>query len=245
MRSRDAKIECTKFMRRYSGDPLYAGFASKRHDSSRIPRCSSCSSRGSLFLRSHRPQRVRSRTRISWGSRWPRAQRQRAMSMPLPGSCARAIEPKVMFARGPAFAPLTLHTQTDHDGQLVTDVTLSPDGRFVAFVTGLGFVEGQAHTPAGSHPCADDDGTARARRRRYGNRLDELRLHSWRIRTALCAGRRRSARLSLRARWLGEALQAAGFRRFADRVARDIGILRRATQAVTSSSPSIRARLTR
>ena len=153
MRSRDAKIECTKFMRRYSGDPLYAGFASKRHDSSRIPRCSSCSSRGSLFLRSHRPQRVRSRTRISWGSRWPRAQRQRAMSMPLPGSCARAIEPKVMFARGPAFAPLTLHTQTDHDGQLVTDVTLSPDGRFVAFVTGLGFVEGQAHTPAGLIPA--------------------------------------------------------------------------------------------
>lgn len=55
---------------------------------------------------------------------------------------------KVMFARGPKFEPLCLHTRTDEDGQSVTSVTVSPDGRFVAFVTGTAFSEGRAHNPA-------------------------------------------------------------------------------------------------
>lgn len=56
---------------------------------------------------------------------------------------------KLMFARGPAFQPLTVHERTDHDGQPVTAVALSSDGTFLAFVTGVGYVEGQAHNPAG------------------------------------------------------------------------------------------------
>ncbi|MBB6096518.1 dipeptidyl aminopeptidase/acylaminoacyl peptidase [Povalibacter uvarum] len=56
---------------------------------------------------------------------------------------------KVMFARGPAFQPLTIHERTDHDGQPVTAVALSADGAFVAFLTGVGYIEGQAHNPAG------------------------------------------------------------------------------------------------
>jgi dipeptidyl aminopeptidase/acylaminoacyl peptidase len=42
----------------------------------------------------------------------------------------------VLFAKAPDFRRVTLATRTDEQGQPITDVTLSPDGRHVVFTTG-------------------------------------------------------------------------------------------------------------
>jgi dipeptidyl aminopeptidase/acylaminoacyl peptidase len=56
---------------------------------------------------------------------------------------------KVMVAHGPKFAPLHLHSRDDHDGESISDIAVSPDGRVVAFVTGTPYAQGQAHNPSG------------------------------------------------------------------------------------------------
>ena len=42
----------------------------------------------------------------------------------------------VLFAKAPEFRRIVLATRTDEQGQPITDVTLSPDGRHVVFTTG-------------------------------------------------------------------------------------------------------------
>lgn len=54
----------------------------------------------------------------------------------------------VMLSKGGRFAPVRLTSRSDADGQPITDVRLSPDGRFVAFQTGASF-GAHVHNPAG------------------------------------------------------------------------------------------------
>ncbi|MCJ8156783.1 prolyl oligopeptidase family serine peptidase [Sphingomonas sp. LaA6.9] len=55
----------------------------------------------------------------------------------------------LMFARTPDFKPVKLFAQADVDGQPITSVSLSPDGRFVAFQTGVPFGgSGEGFNPA-------------------------------------------------------------------------------------------------
>ncbi len=55
----------------------------------------------------------------------------------------------LMFARAPAFKPVKLFAKSDVDGQPITSVDTSPDGKFVAFRTGVPFSgSGEAFNPA-------------------------------------------------------------------------------------------------
>jgi dipeptidyl aminopeptidase/acylaminoacyl peptidase len=54
----------------------------------------------------------------------------------------------VMFARAPKFERVKLFSRTDADGQPITDVRLSPDGRYVVFQTAAGFAGERAYNPA-------------------------------------------------------------------------------------------------
>ena len=55
----------------------------------------------------------------------------------------------LMFARAPDFRPVKLFAQTDVDGQPITSVEISPNGKFVAFRTGVPFSgTGEAFNPA-------------------------------------------------------------------------------------------------
>lgn len=56
----------------------------------------------------------------------------------------------LMFARAPDFKPVKLFSGSDIDGQPITGMTASPDGRFVAFQTGAPFgASGEGFNPAG------------------------------------------------------------------------------------------------
>jgi dipeptidyl aminopeptidase/acylaminoacyl peptidase len=56
---------------------------------------------------------------------------------------------KLMFARAPEFRPVKLFAQTDVEGQPITSIATSPNGRFVAFQTGVPFGgSGDAFNPA-------------------------------------------------------------------------------------------------
>jgi dipeptidyl aminopeptidase/acylaminoacyl peptidase len=54
----------------------------------------------------------------------------------------------VMFARAPEFERVKLFSRTDADGQPITRLDLSPDGRFVLFTTGSAMAGGRAFNPA-------------------------------------------------------------------------------------------------
>jgi dipeptidyl aminopeptidase/acylaminoacyl peptidase len=56
---------------------------------------------------------------------------------------------RVLFAHAPAFKPVTLFARPDTDGQPVTDVDLSPDGRYVVFQTAAPYAGERAYNPAG------------------------------------------------------------------------------------------------
>lgn len=55
----------------------------------------------------------------------------------------------IMTARAPDFARTRLFARSDSDGQPVTDVQLSPDGRHVVFQTAASFAGESAYNPAG------------------------------------------------------------------------------------------------
>jgi len=56
----------------------------------------------------------------------------------------------LMFARAPDFKPVRLFARHDVDGQPITGIATSPDGRFVAFQTGAPFGgSGDGFNPAG------------------------------------------------------------------------------------------------
>ena len=56
----------------------------------------------------------------------------------------------LMFARAPDFRPVKLFAQGDVDGQPITGIETSPDGRYVAFQTGVPFAAGgEGFNPAG------------------------------------------------------------------------------------------------
>lgn len=55
----------------------------------------------------------------------------------------------VMFARGPDFKPVRLADRSDVDGQLITAIELSPDGKRIAFMTGAAYGGEHAYNPAG------------------------------------------------------------------------------------------------
>jgi dipeptidyl aminopeptidase/acylaminoacyl peptidase len=54
----------------------------------------------------------------------------------------------IMFTRAPGFERVKLFSRTDTDGQPVTALTLSPDGRYVVFTTGSPMGGGRAFNPA-------------------------------------------------------------------------------------------------
>ena len=54
----------------------------------------------------------------------------------------------LMFARAPDFKPVKLFSQTDVDGAPITGVTVSPDGKFVTYQTGVPFGGGEGFNPA-------------------------------------------------------------------------------------------------
>jgi dipeptidyl aminopeptidase/acylaminoacyl peptidase len=53
-----------------------------------------------------------------------------------------------MFTRAPGFERAKLYSRTDTDGQPITALSLSPDGRFVVFTTGSPMGGGRAFNPA-------------------------------------------------------------------------------------------------
>src|SRR3569832_3006815 len=55
----------------------------------------------------------------------------------------------VLFARGPDFKPVRLAARSDVDGQLITAIELSPDGKRIAFMTGAAYGGEHAYNPAG------------------------------------------------------------------------------------------------
>jgi dipeptidyl aminopeptidase/acylaminoacyl peptidase len=55
----------------------------------------------------------------------------------------------VSTAKAPDFAPKRLFTTTDHDGAPITDVSISPDGRWVVFQTATAYGGEMPYNPAG------------------------------------------------------------------------------------------------
>ncbi|MGV3478857.1 MAG: prolyl oligopeptidase family serine peptidase [Sphingobium sp.] len=54
----------------------------------------------------------------------------------------------IMAASAPKFERIKLFSRTDTDGQPITDVRMSPDGRYVVFQTAAGMGGGRAYNPA-------------------------------------------------------------------------------------------------
>jgi len=58
-------------------------------------------------------------------------------------------ETRIMFAAGPDFKKAELFHRDDHDGQPISSIAISPDGRFIAFTTTDTFGGEQTYNPAG------------------------------------------------------------------------------------------------
>jgi dipeptidyl aminopeptidase/acylaminoacyl peptidase len=65
---------------------------------------------------------------------------------------SQAGRTQVLFARAPGFSPVILYSKTDQDGQPITAVSLSPDGRFAVFQTGERMWGEKAYNPASLIP---------------------------------------------------------------------------------------------
>lgn len=60
----------------------------------------------------------------------------------------QAGQSRILYAQAPDFTPRLLHSKADADGQPVSSVELSPDGRFVVFRTGETLWGQKAYNPA-------------------------------------------------------------------------------------------------